>query len=799
MNALWSTVRVAARKLANSPGFTLAMLLMLGLGVALSVTMFSVVRNVLLAGLPFPQAERVVAVESASAENGIANGGLTGAEAARLAQPGGPFEHFGYYNWGGLTVYDGERPREFAIILAGPGFFPSLGLQPELGRWFTEQDFADGADAVVLSHAEWQRLLNGAPDAVGKTIETSDGRMRVVGVMPKAFAMPSESVGAWRPMAASRMRSAEPWFWNARFFRGVARTAPGRSAAQTEERLAAAMSAVRSQYGMPAGDWRFDTNTLLDVIVGDIRGVLWGAFGIALLVLLIGCANVAIAVDARQLARRHEQALAQALGASRLRVYAGLLLEIGLLAGVAVGVGVGLAMFGIEALRELARGSLPRVEAIALQGDAVLFACALALLVPFVAAGAGSLRLRSHAAQAIRGGGKGLVAGTHGKRRVLPALGVALSTISLVAASALVLSLLQLQRVDPGFRTDNMHAMQLFVDGGPDEWRATGTAMLEKLAALPGAESVAMTSAAPLSLIGSFSIDLQVPGREQPEPFQAGLRRVSPGYLETLGIPLIAGRGIADGDGEGTEPVAVVSRELARRSFGTESPLDKVLMLPLGQGERVAYRIVGVMEDVRNDGLRSAPEPELLVSQAQAPWLGMTFLLRTAQPLAGVDRQMADVLAQVAPREAITRQFTLAGEIDAQLATARFFSRTVGAFALAALLLAAIGVYAVAALQQQQRMAEFGLRLAVGARPASLVAQVLRHSLGSAAAGIAAGLAAGWAVLTLIEAQLVDAGTQRLASLGTGAALIALAALAAALLPALRAARTDPITSLRHD
>lgn len=796
---MWSITRLATRKLMNSPGFTLAMLLMLGLGVALSVTMFSVVRNVLLAGLPFPEGDRIVVVEAASAANAIENGDLTGAEAAQLAQPDGPFEHFGYYNWGGLTVYDGERPREFTIALVGGGFFPSLGLQPQLGRWFAEADFADGVDSVVLSHAEWQRLLGGAPDAVGKIIETSDGRMRVIGVMPEAFAIPSDTVGAWRPIATSRMQSAEPWFWNARFFNAVARLEPGRSVNETNQRLAAAMGAVRSQYSQPASDWRFATRGLLDVIVGDIRGVLWGAFGIALLVLLIGCANVAIAVDARQLARRHEQALAQALGASRLRVYAGLLVEIGLLASVAVGLGVALAMFGIEALRELARDSLPRVDAIALQGDAVFFACGLALLVPFIAAGAGSLRLRSHAAQAIRGGGKGVVAGTQTKRRVLPALGVALSTVSLVAASALVLTLLRLQQVDPGFRTDNVHAMQLFVDGGPKEWRATSTAMLEKLAALPGVQSVAVTSAAPLSQIGSFSIDMQVPGRERPEPFQIGLRRVSPGYLDTLGIPVIAGRGIADSDGEGSAAVAVINRELARRVFGDVSPLDRIVMLPLGQGERAPYRVVGVMENVRNDGLRTAPEPELLISHARAPWLGMTFVLRTAQALPGIEQQMADVLLQVAPLEAVTRQFTLAGEIDAQLATARFFSRTVGAFALAALLLAAIGVYAVAALQQQQRMAEFGLRLAVGARPASLVMQVLRNSLGSAVFGIAAGLAGGWAVLTLIEAQLVDADTQRLASLGSGGVLIASAALMAALLPALRAARTDPISSLRHD
>jgi putative ABC transport system permease protein len=466
-----SIVRLAGRRLVNSPGFTLSTLAMLGLGVALSVTMYSVVGNVLLAGLPYPDADRVVVVESASARNGIANGALTGAEAARLAQADGPFEQFGYYNWGGLTVYDGDRPREFTIALVGPGFFPALGLSPSLGRWFEGEDFADGADAIVISHREWQRLLGGAPDAIGRFVETSDGRMRVVGVMPAQFDMPSADIGAWRPIATSRMQSAEPWFWNGRFFYAVARTDPQREAGQIEERLAAAMQAVRSQHGMASEDWRFSTTRLLDVIVADVRTIVWGAFCIALLVLMIGCANVAIAIDARQLARRHELALSQALGASRARLYAGLLVEIGLVALVASGIGVILAYVGIEWLRELARDILPRVDAIALRGDALGFAVALAVLVPFVAASAGALRLRSEAAQAIRAGGKGLVGG-HGRHRLLPAVGIALSTISLVAASALLLSLWQLQRVDPGFRTRNVHAMQLFADGAPAEWRA---------------------------------------------------------------------------------------------------------------------------------------------------------------------------------------------------------------------------------------------------------------------------------------------------------------------------------------
>lgn len=797
----WITdLRYAVRRLAKSPGFVLATVLMLGLGIALSVAMYSVVRNVLVAGLPFPQGENVVEVSSANASQDVSNGQLTPAEAERLVEPGGPFAKLGYYTWGGLTVYDGERPREFTLIIASDGFFPALGLQPQLGRWFDAEDFEAETGAIVISHDEWQRLLGGDPNAIGRMIETSDGRMRVIGVMPAGFDTPSRDVGAWRPLrAAAHFKRDAPWYWNARMLFAVARLDPAIDATQREQRLAALLAELRERHSMPDDGWRIASIPMLDRIVGDIRGVLWGVFALALLVLLIGCANVAIAIDARQIARRHEQALTQAIGASRARLYRGLLLEIGLLAVLAVALGVTLAAVGVDWLRELARDSVPRVDAIVLQWDALGFAAALGLVLPFLAAFAGSLRLRAQPADAIRGGGKGMVAGTGRQHRLLPALGVALSTVGLVAASALLLSLGDLQRVDPGFRSENVHAMQFFVNGGPTEWRRVSEELHAKLVSLPGVEHVAVSSAAPLSTIGSFAIDLKLPERDRAEPYQIGLRRVSPGYLDLLAIPLLTGRGIEAGDGEGSEAVAVINRTLATRLFGSDSALERSVLLPLGQSDRVPYRIVGVMEDIRNDGLRSAPGPELLISQAQNPWIGMTFLLRTAQPLPGIEAQMAQALWSVSSRQAITREFTLREDLDEQLATVKFFSRTVGVFAFAALALAALGVYAVAALQQQRRIGEFGLRLAVGASPASLVNRILRDCLATISVGIALGLFGAWAALRLIENQLSNSDVQGALALPVGAALIALAAVCAALLPALRATRIDPMTSLRHN
>lgn len=795
MRALLADLRFACRRLGKAPGFTAATITMLALGIALSVAMFSVISNVVLAGLPFPGGDRVVAVNGEHVER-QASGGLTPAEALRLTEADAPFEHFGYYGWGGMTVFDdAARPRELTVVNVGPGFFAALGMQPLHGRPFTSADFDAEAAVTVLSYDEWQRQFGADPAAIGQRIDTSYGALEVIGVMPPAFAMPSSDVGAWRPYPASAFKPDQPWHWNARFLNGVALLPQGGDVGTALESISAGL---REQFRLDGG-WRLRTTPLLELIIGNSRGVLWGAFAMALLVLLIGCANVAILVDARQVAQHHEQALVQALGASRMRVFRVLLMEIGLLGLVAAVLGVLLAWGGVDLLRELAQGSVPRASAIAIAPSVLGFALLLGLLLPFLAAAAGSLRLRGEASEAMRGGGKGMLGRAGRQSRTLPALGVALSTISLIAASALLLSLVRLQQVDPGFHSDNVHALQMFRDASPVQAWQFGEQLQERLQALPGVEQVAITSVAPLSIIGGYTIDIKLPDNAQPEPYQIGVRRVSAGYLDLLGIPLLAGRGIEAGDRAGSEAVAVINRELARRLFGDSPALDRIVELPLGNGPRVAYRVVGVVEDIRNDGLRAAPAPELLLSYARDPWVGMTFLVRSSKPLPGLELQIADALWQLDPREGITRQFTLAGELDNQLRAARFFARTIGAFAIAALLLAALGVYAVATLQQQRRIGEFGLRLAIGAKPLTLAAQILRDSAKTVAVGIVLGLFGAWAALQLLRTQLygLEHGHASVIVLGVGALL--LTALVATLLPAWRAARVDPMRALRWE
>jgi predicted permease len=666
-------------------------------------------------------------------------------------------------------------------------------MQPAHGAWFAPEDHVPRSGQVMLSYDEATRLFGQAAAAVGKLIDTSEGRLRGVGVMPRAFDYPAPSIGAW--LARGPYRADAPSFRVARIVEGIGRLKPGLDATAAHAQLATMIDAKEDQDG-----WRLTCVGLLDDIVGELRGTLWVAFAIGLLVLLIALVNVAILFDARQTERAHEQALAQALGAAPTRLRRARWLEAAALAVLGVMQGAIAAWAGMNTVRELARDSLPRVDAIALDPVVLAFAAVLGLLTPFAVSLLSAWRPRASMPLALRGAGRGLIGGGAGWRAWLPALAIAFSTLSLIIASAFTLSLMRLRSVDPGFDPKSVRALQFFSTGAPETLDSRARELQDRLAAVPGVDAVAVTTAAPYSRNGWAQVDLTIAGRADVEPYQAALRRVGPGYHELLGIPLLAGRDISAEDRAEGEPVAVISRELAHRSFGDASPLGRSIRLAAFPAPERDYRIVGVVDDTRNLSLRDAAEPEVLIAFAQQPWAGMTFLVRTREGIAVTDAQLAAPIWSIDPRQSITRQFRLSDDIDAQLTTTRFFSRTVGLFAGCAIVLAAFGVYAVAALDQRRRVREFGLRVAVGARPARLGLTVLREGAVTVIVGIGLGLVGAWAALRFVEAQMyqVDAW-QRGGLMLAGVVAIAVASLLALTLPAWRAVRIDPMVALRDE
>jgi putative ABC transport system permease protein len=789
------------RRLRNAPGFTFASIAMLALGIAFSVAMFCTLNGVLLRGLPFPHGERMLMLQAANPAQNIAHARITAAEARQLAQGTAGFDALSYFEYWSDTVVQGDqRPRDVTANKVSAGFFATLGMKALIGRTPDADDIRMERPLAVISYREWQRSFGGDPGVIGQRLERAgEAPLEIIGVMPASMSVLFGDTALWRALPERELPQDDKGRLNQRYLSMLGRLHEGVSLPQAEAALAAGSAALREQHGSVDSGWRISATPVLDVLVGDSRTALWSAFALAVLVLLIAAANVAILLDGRQAARRREQAVMQALGAAHGRVLRALILELSLIAVAAAVLGIAFAHLGIGALRELAAGSIPRIDGIVMDWRVAACAVLLALATPALAALAGAVRVHGEPIDAIRGGGRGLV-GERNRRRLLPAAAMALSTLSLVAALSLGAGLWRLQHVDPGYTSDAVHVLQIFRSGNAADDLSFAERMQETLSALPGVRRVALTSLAPLSNLGPAGTDMQVVGRTDSEPMQMGFRRVSAGYRAALDIPLREGRDFTADDRAGTEPVAIINRSAAQRVFADASPLGAQISLPQRGGERVICRIVGVVEDIRNDGLRQPPAPEILVPFAQQPGVAMSFLVRGEAGLGGLDVQIDDALRTLDPRQAITRQYVLADDLAEELRPARFFARTVGAFAFAALLLAVLGAYAVASLQQRRRVGEFGLRLAIGAAPRRLALNVLGDSCRVSAAGIACGLIVAAIALRLIDTQAlgIDTPMQQLA-IGCGLLAMSLAAVVASVLPALRAARIDPIVALRNE
>ena len=793
--------RFALRALSRSPLFALASISMLAFGIGLSVAMFGTVSGVLLRGLPFPDSGRLVMLNASSATQHVENANITAVEAQQLASGTPGFDALAYFTyWSDTVEVDGQRPRDVTTQKVSADFFRTLDMKPLLGRVLDAQDVRGNRALAVISFDEWQRSFGGNSNVIGRSLHIAGTTsMEVIGVMPKAFEVFAGDTGIWRPFAETDIPTDGARQLNQRYLLMVARLHDGVSMPQAIAALDAQAASIRAMHGLAQSDWKFEPRPMLDLLVGDVRPALWGALTLAVLILLIAAANVAILIDGRQTARRHQQAVMQAIGASRRRVWRGLLAELLVIAGIASVSGIGLAWFGIGVLREFARGNVPRVDGITLDWGVVAIALLLGLAMPLVALVSGALRVKADASEAIRSGARSVLGQRH-QRRLLPAVAMALSTMSLIASLGFAAVLWQLQRVDPGFSATYVHALQIFRGTPSSEWNTFAERMQTQLSAIPGVHDVALTSSAPLSVIGPNRIDLQVVGRSEAEPMQVAFRRVSSGYRSLLDIPLLAGRDFSVDDRVGSEPVAIINHATAKRLFGDASPLGQQVRLPLQQGELVSCRVVGVVGDIRNDGLRMPASPEVLVPFAQAPNVAMTFLVRGDHDIAGIDQQMADALGATDPQQAITRQFALVDDLAAQLAPARFFARTVGGFALAALLLAMLGVYAVASLQQQRRVGEFGLRLAIGASPSALALAILRDSIKGSALGVVCGLLAAALAMRLLESQW--SGIEQVSQwllVAFGLLAMTLAAVLSALLPAWRAAHLHPMVALRNE
>lgn len=678
--------------------------------------------------------------------------------------------------------------------------FELLGVPPAMGRGFNaDEDLPKQNNVIVISQGMWQRRFGGDSNILGRSITLSGTPVTVVGVMPSGFYFPTREAEFWRPIALNPTNAPR----GAHYLGVIARLKPTVSIQQAHAEMQALAERLAQQYPQNSANESAETVGALDLIVGPVRPMLWTLLAAVGVVILIVCANVANLLLARASARGKEIAIRAAMGAGRGRLVAQMLSESLLLALVGGAFGVLLAYLAVPAIQTLGAGSIPRVAEITVDRTVLLFTVAITLAT-------GLLFGLAPAWQASRGtfgtvlkeGGRSSVSGARWVRSTLLVAEVALSIVLLVGATLLLRSFAKLTAIDPGFKADNVLTFRVSLPqpSYPEDHHRVQfyDRLLERLHRVPGIESAGMVQTLPLR--GDYVLSFVVQGRPALPPGQghsANHRVVSPGYFQTLGVPLLKGRLITDTDAEKSPMVAVIDEAFARRHFPDEDPIGRGL--DIGNGTDGFYEIVGVVGNVHHAGLDADADATMYVPFKQDVFGSMAVLVRTTgDPTAqtATVRQVVREIDRALPAYAITRLDEVVSE---SVAERRFSMLLLGLFALVALFLAAVGLYGVVAYAVSQRTQEIGLRMAIGAQRGDILRLVLGGGMKLAAVGTAIGIGAALLLASYIASLLFGVTTfDPVSYLATATVLLVVAALAC-YVPARRAMAVDPLVALRQE
>ena len=801
MGTILADVRYALRGLRRRPAFTAMVIATLALGIGANTALFSVLDAVLLRPLPYPDPDRLVRVWPTSAEDPGSTAPFSVPDWEDWARRNRTLEAIGLYSTTpsdqSITTDRGAFELETAYVTAG--FFEALGAPPLLGRAVEPSDGEGDPRVVVLSHRAWTQRFAADPSIVGDAVDLEGSSFRVVGVMPADFAFPDASTEIWVPLEVIPSSSIPTQLRPVRFLEAVARLAPEASIEQATEDLSGIARALAEEHP--------DTNAwiggallrpLHESIVGDVRTSLLLLFSGVGILLLIGCVNVAHLLLARAAARRQEIAIRGAMGAGRGRLIRQLLTEslvLALLGGLA---GVGLALVGVRWLVAGAGDLLPRGGEVAVDLRVLAFALAAALLTGLLFGLAPAWRVSRDATHAAAG--RRATSAIGGGTLVAIEAGVAL--ILLVGAGLMVRTLDRLHRVDPGFEPEGLLAVELTISDARYPERAQYLAFyreaMERFAALPGVEEVGSIRRLPLRGDGE-DLAYRVPGRPEPEDAEptARILQVSPGAMRALGVPLLDGRDLAPSDRDPEAAVALANQAFAREAFGGASPVGRTI-----EAAGIEITLVGLVGDVRQHALDQPAVSTVYLPQELSPRRGMTFLLRGArggvEPLA-LAGDVRAALQQMDPAQPITEIAAMEQIVRDSVSRPRLLTALLVGIAAIALVLAAVGVYGVIAQQTSRRVAELGVRTALGARRSALLAMVVRQGMAPVVIGVALGALAALFVTRWMESVLFEVAPADPTTFALASVTLLVAALAATTIPALGATRIDPVAALRVD
>ena len=814
-------LRLAARQLRRTPGFTLAAVLTLALGIGGNAAIFSVVNGVLLRPLAYPDADRIMTIAHRT-RGGDLPERLPSSSAAHVVYDEGSRSFAAlalYTTWQGSLNGPEASPDWVEVVTATRSLFDVLRVPPALGRVFSaEEDRPGGPRAAILSHALWRQRFGGDSTIIGRSI-TLDGIGReVVGVMPAGFGFPKVESQVWVPMRVDRTDLS------GFHLDGIGRLRPGVTPEQASTELAlllpraARLVDFLSEKTLRDAGVRPDVHPYIDDVVAGIRPTLWTLWAMIGLVLLIACVNVACLLLVRAETRRRELALRIALGAERGHLLAQSLAESGMLLALGTTAGILVAWMTVGALPKLAPGSLPRIGDVRVDAVVIVATTLIAVIVAVVFGVAPVVRHRAVGPSTmLRGAGRSATNDRRSGRirQSLVVAQVAMATVLLVASGLILRSFQKLRAVDPGFRAEGAMSFRLALPRSryptPAAVAQFHYTLLDRIRGLPGVTAAGATGRLPLAGVQGEIDPLRLEGRAFPPntlPPLAEMRVATPGYFEAMGIPLRNGRLLERSDTERPTDAVVVSESVVRKLMESRDPIGARVAHGLAgvRGEQPWSTVVGVVGDIHGKALDEPPVGAVYYAMVNRPgvdkeWLArsMAYVVRTSAPPAALIAAVRREVAQLDPTLPLAETRTLSSVLEAARRAMRFSTIGFGVAALVGLFMGAIGLYGVLSYVTTQRTREIGIRLALGATPASVRAAVLRRGVVVSAVGLAIGLVVAIALRALATPLLYGVTPTDGVTLAAVCVVLLTVGVVATWLPARRAARLDPVRALRSE
>jgi len=819
MDSFVRDVRHGVRRLISSPGFTVTAALTLALGIGANVAIFTVVHAVLIRPLPFPHPDQLVRVAADARATGGRNIGISQPELDDLRDRAGVFEGVTAIWPVSASFLGGERPERVEVMVTSANYFQLLGANAQLGRVYGPRDAVPGfSDAIVISDGLWHRAFGAASDVLGRKVVMDTDTYTVVGVMPRDFRHPGETVRGdvdmWSACGFAAAPFTSPPQRQQNFIPGVmGRLKPGISLEQAQDRLDAFAAELRAAYptNYPANvQWTLRLEGVQSELTNRVRPTLSVLMGAVVLLLLIACVNVANLTLARASSRLREVAVRRALGATRGQLIRQLLIE-NLVVAIAGGAAALVALAWLKDwIVAMMPTDLPRLTEVHFDAGMIAIALALSIAAGVVFGIVPAIQVSGvNPGSNLKDAGRGMgeVRGERKFRGALVAAEIAISLVLLVGAGLLVRSFWSMLQVNPGLDPAHVGFAQIWIPvpndpsknpyAKPAQRSAYVNEVLRRVRALPGVESVGMSSSNRTPFSGSgvtqrytFVGESSAPADVRRAQFQVA----SPDYFATLKSPILSGRAFTDADIAGTEPVVIVNETLAKTQSPGQDPVGRSLSLG-----RQSARIVGVVADIHDDGLDVPVSARVYFPLLQRSSNALTVFYRSNTDPASLNTTIERAIHEIDPTLPVFGQNTMENLLADSMVRRRVVLALMSAFAAVALLLAAIGTYGVMSVAASQRVREIGIRMALGAQRRDIERLMVRPGLVLAAAGVAAGAVSAAFLARLMSAVLFAVAPTDAMTYASVSLLLILVALAACYVPARRATKQDPLVALRTE